>query len=76
MKLKGKKIIVTGGARGMGASAVKILKQEGAVVVSIDVTPTPENKKIDGVIYLQGNVADKDNIINNESVSEKEIKIK
>ncbi len=37
MKLEGKKIIVTGGAKGIGASVVKNYVLQGAKVVSIDV---------------------------------------
>lgn len=35
--LKGKPIIVTGGASGLGASCVKVLAQQGAVVYSFDI---------------------------------------
>ncbi|MRG84865.1 SDR family NAD(P)-dependent oxidoreductase [Salinibacillus xinjiangensis] len=37
MKLKGKRIIVTGGARGMAASIVRAYAQEGAQIASIDI---------------------------------------
>lgn len=37
MQLKGKRIIVTGGARGIGAATVRAYVREGAVVTSVDV---------------------------------------
>jgi NAD(P)-dependent dehydrogenase (short-subunit alcohol dehydrogenase family) len=37
MQVKGKRIIVTGGARGLGATAVHAFAKEGAQVVSLDV---------------------------------------
>lgn len=37
MQLKGKKIIVTGGSRGMGAATVRSYVKEGAIVASLDI---------------------------------------
>ncbi|GAA0472065.1 SDR family NAD(P)-dependent oxidoreductase [Alkalibacillus silvisoli] len=37
MQLEGKKIVVTGGARGMGAATVRSYVKEGAIVASLDV---------------------------------------
>jgi len=41
MQLQGKRIIVTGGARGIGAAVVRAYVQEGAQVVSLDVLDEP-----------------------------------
>lgn len=62
MKLQGKKIIVTGGASGMGAAAVKVFANEGAAVVSIDVNDVNVEDRIEGVTYVRGNVVDKEEI--------------
>ena len=40
MILKDRKIIVTGGARGIGASVVRAYVTEGATVASLDITVT------------------------------------
>lgn len=37
MQLRGKRVIVTGGARGMGASVVRAFAKEGAAVASFDI---------------------------------------
>ena len=62
MKLENKKIIVTGGASGMGAAAVKVFAREGAKVVTIDINEV--NEKVDSVTYLQADVSNKDSITN------------
>ena len=41
MQLENKRIIVTGGARGMGASAVRTFAAEGAHVASLDIIDDP-----------------------------------
>jgi NAD(P)-dependent dehydrogenase (short-subunit alcohol dehydrogenase family) len=38
MQLKGKRIIVTGGASGIGAATVRTFSREGAAVVSVDIS--------------------------------------
>lgn len=45
-KLKDKRILVTGGARGIGASLVKILKSERAKIFMMDKKETRVNDKI------------------------------
>lgn len=62
MKLENKRIIVTGGSRGMGAAAVKVFAAEGAKVASIDLNLPLENEMAGGVIYLQGNAANRTSI--------------
>jgi NAD(P)-dependent dehydrogenase (short-subunit alcohol dehydrogenase family) len=41
VKLDGKRVIVTGGAKGIGASAVRAFVREGAMVASLDVLDDP-----------------------------------
>lgn len=60
MKLKGKRLIVTGGASGMGSAAVKRFVQEGAKVVSIDIITLECNN--DNISYLKGDVTNKKEI--------------
>ena len=45
MKLEGKRIIVTGGSKGIGAATVKAYVREGAIVASLDVDDS-DGKKI------------------------------
>lgn len=59
MKLEGKRIIVTGGGRGMGLEAVKRFVDEGAKVVSIDVS---EQVGYKDVILKKANVSKKEEI--------------
>lgn len=59
MKLNGKRIIVTGGASGMGVAAVKKFAQEGAKVVSIDINVLSDNANNSDIIYLKGDVTNK-----------------
>jgi NAD(P)-dependent dehydrogenase (short-subunit alcohol dehydrogenase family) len=47
MQLKGKRIIVTGGASGIGASTVKAYAREGAHVASLDVTQEAGQKIVE-----------------------------
>ena len=47
MQLKDKRIIVTGGARGIGASTVRVFVAEGARVVSLDVQDEPGQQVVD-----------------------------
>lgn len=61
MKLEGKRIIVTGGASGMGMAAVKKLVEEGAKVVSIDINASEANNS-NNITYLKGNVTNKEEI--------------
>lgn len=57
MNLNGKRIIVTGGASGMGASTVKVFKEVGANVVSIDINEVSKENQLEGVTYLQGDIS-------------------
>jgi 3-oxoacyl-[acyl-carrier protein] reductase len=54
--LEGRRILVTGGATGIGAAAVRVLSDAGArVVATYHQTPPPE---VDGVPWLQCDVRD------------------
>lgn len=67
MKLKGKRIIVTGGAKGIGASVVKNYCMQGAKVVSMDIDDqngknvVEEANKLNpnSAIYMHVNIANK-----------------
>ena len=56
--LKGKTAIVTGGARGIGAAAARVLSREGAKVIIVDVPPSKEDaeklaQEISGDVILE-----------------------
>ena len=58
MQLENKIAVVTGGARGLGESMCQRFSQEGAFVISADLSPAP--LPLSGVDYRQLNVADTD----------------
>lgn len=58
-EIRREKIIVTGGARGMGREAVKKFCDEGALVVSIDLS---EQKNYKNVILKRASVSNKEEI--------------
>lgn len=55
MLLNNHKIIVTGGAKGIGAAAIEAFISEGAEVVSLDIAASVNKEK--GVTYLQCDIA-------------------
>lgn len=57
MKLKNKKIIVTGGSSGMGAAAIKVFSKEGAEIVSVDINLPKNFGRLQGVTYLEGDIS-------------------
>ncbi|MBT4159783.1 MAG: SDR family oxidoreductase [Gammaproteobacteria bacterium] len=70
MELKGKKIIVTGSARGMGESTLRAYVRAGADVIGMDVTDDAGSKIVDEAntegpgtaAYLHVDIADKDSV--------------
>lgn len=64
--MKGKKVLVTGGSRGIGKEIVKIFLEEGADVHFISTSPSPHIEEMEtlaaankaSVTWHQGNVAD------------------
>lgn len=64
--MKGKKVLVTGGSRGIGKEIVKIFLEEGADVHFISTSPSPHMDEMESlaaanetsVTWHQGNVAD------------------
>lgn len=54
----GKRVLVVGGASGMGAATAELVKDAGAEVVVMDVAES----KLDGVTFIKLNLAEKDSI--------------
>ncbi|MBN1792978.1 SDR family oxidoreductase [Candidatus Woesearchaeota archaeon] len=54
--LEGKKVVVTGGANGIGAALCRLMRIKGANVLSIDKFP-PKNPEL-GIEYLSADVTD------------------
>ncbi|MBF9017811.1 MULTISPECIES: 3-oxoacyl-[acyl-carrier-protein] reductase [unclassified Oceanispirochaeta] len=69
--MKGKKVLVTGGSRGIGKEIVKIFLEEGADVHFISTSPSPHIEEMEtlatankaSVTWHQGNVADEAQMI-------------
>ena len=72
MSVKGKRIVVTGGARGIGARLVGELRERGADVVSTDVLPgcdiVCDVSDEDDVIALFDQAGDIDGLVNNAAL--------
>lgn len=72
MSVKGKRIVVTGGARGIGARLVGELRERGADVVSTDVLPgcdiVCDVSDEDDVIALFEQAGDIDGLVNNAAL--------
>jgi len=72
MSVKGKRIVVTGGARGIGARLVGELRERGADVVSTDVLPgcdvVCDVSDEQDVIALFNEVGDIDGLVNNAAM--------
>ena len=72
MSVKGKRIVVTGGARGIGARLVGELRERGADVVSTDVLPgcdiVCDVSDVDDVIALFEQAGDIDGLVNNAAL--------
>ena len=72
MSVKGKRIVVTGGARGIGARLVGELRERGADVVSTDVLPACDIvcdvSDEDDVIALFEQAGDIDGLVNNAAL--------
>jgi NAD(P)-dependent dehydrogenase (short-subunit alcohol dehydrogenase family) len=60
MRLEGKRIVVTGGAGGIGAATVRAYVREGGQVISLDVDPTSgeETAKDAGATFIKCDVSD------------------
>ncbi|HSB85812.1 MAG TPA: SDR family oxidoreductase, partial [Ilumatobacteraceae bacterium] len=72
MTVKGKRIVVTGGARGIGARLVGELRERGAEVISTDILPTCDiicdvSDEHD-VISLFEQVGEIDGLVNNAAL--------
>lgn len=71
MRLKDKKVFVTGGSRGIGKSIVIACLKEGALVHYLSTSPSPHQEEMESaakeadtkVIWHQGNVTDEEGII-------------
>lgn len=69
--MKGKKVLVTGGSRGIGKEIVKIFLEEGADVHFISTSPSPHMEEMESLAaahgaslsWHQGNVADEAQMI-------------
>lgn len=57
-QLTGRRIIVTGGARGIGAALVKAYLEQGARVVSLDLTESPDLRAAQGEGWSRGQQCD------------------
>ena len=72
MSVKGKRIVVTGGARGIGARLVGELRERGAEVVSTDILPgcdiLCDVSDEDDVIALFDEAGDIDGLVNNAAL--------
>ena len=55
-RLKGKRALVTGGSRGIGAAAVRLLAREGAEVMTCGRGPSPENMP-EGIAWVTADLA-------------------
>ena len=74
--VNGKRIIVTGGAQGLGAAICKTLAEDGAIVIAVDLNEEKLHKTIDE-IREAGGVADSYvmNVADEKDVNEKIRKI-
>jgi NAD(P)-dependent dehydrogenase (short-subunit alcohol dehydrogenase family) len=72
MSVKGKRIVVTGGARGIGARLVGELRERGAEVTSTDILPSCDIvcdvSDEQDVVALFDEVGDIDGLVNNAAV--------
>jgi 3alpha(or 20beta)-hydroxysteroid dehydrogenase len=55
VRVEGKVVVVTGAGQGQGAAEARLLAAEGAVVIGLDLTPTPA-EDLPGVEYRQHDV--------------------
>lgn len=55
LQLAGKRVLVTGGTRGVGASVVALLAQQGARIVATSLSPP--RQPVDGVHYVAADLA-------------------
>jgi len=72
VSVKGKRIVVTGGARGIGARLVGELRERGATVTSTDILPdcdvVCDVSDEDDVVSLFNEVGDIDGLVNNAAL--------
>ena len=59
MRVAGKVVVVTGAGQGQGAAEARLLAAEGAVVIGLDLTPSPTEDQ-PGVDYRQHDVTSRE----------------
>ena len=59
-RVAGKVVVVTGAGQGQGAAEARLLAAGGAVVIGLDLPPTPA-EDLPGVEYRQHDVTSQDN---------------
>jgi 2-keto-3-deoxy-L-fuconate dehydrogenase len=62
MDMKGKVVVVTGGASGIGAACVELFQREGAQIVVVDRAAPETETKSDKAMVLAGDVGDEETV--------------